>query len=404
STIPDPQNEPELYTAVITNQIHTCNEKYRIIASQSQICKKGFPPEAAIVKLLTTEPPPTRSRFVLLAYMIDENDENPYYDNTIMKYMHCSLNPEFENLTYLQYFEQYSITSSQPTTSRPIYCDQLQNYVIKCTKEIIVRYHYLKLEDDKLLYSLNNQLPTNLHSIIQSQLETLKIFSYIFPLTATLELLANQYNTISIISIYIDRTSNSKWSYYFITELAGTGKSYIIYIIIKMLEQRNFSYLLLAPTGVAVQNVGGKTIYSELQIISTQTGFISKAFADKDFKTYLQKIDTLIIEEISIVSAKLLDFISNLFTRLYNNAIAFGRINVIVVANLFQLPPVSEQPVFKSATCDTQFFKFLEEVRTGRISTESWSMLYQCHLQFVTHPAIDILLHTTHIVDLKENA
>ncbi|CAG8661685.1 22150_t:CDS:2 [Gigaspora margarita] len=143
---------------------------------------------------------------------------------------------------------------------------------------------------DKLLHSLNNQLPTNLHSIIQSQLETLKILPYIFLLTATLELPADQYNAILIISMYIGRTSNSKWSYYFITGSAGTGKSYIIYIIIKMLEQKNSSYLLLAPTGVAAQNIGGKTIYSKLQITSTQTGFISKAFADKDFKTYLQKL------------------------------------------------------------------------------------------------------------------
>ncbi|CAG8837490.1 39418_t:CDS:1, partial [Gigaspora margarita] len=48
-----------------------------------------------------------------------------------------------------------------------------------------------------------------------------------------------------------------------------------------MLEQRNSNYLLLAPTGVAAQNVGGKTIHSELQITSTQTGFIFKAFTDK---------------------------------------------------------------------------------------------------------------------------
>ncbi|CAG8730066.1 4545_t:CDS:2 [Gigaspora margarita] len=316
--MPDPQNEPELYTAVTANQIHTCNEKYKVIVSQSQIY---------------------------------ENNKNPYYDDTIMKYMHRPLNPESENLTYPQYFEQYSITPFQPTTSYSIYCDQLQNYVIKHTKEIMVRYYYFKLKDgklyfyqqlllnyptrsetvykptanqtyrakflslfpdflnnlqtqtatthysrltylnnqfskilDRLLHSLNNQLPTNLHSIIiQSQLETLKILSHIFLLTATLELLANQYNAISIISMYID-------------------------------------------------------------------------------------------------------FISNLFARLHNNAIAFGRINVIVVGDLFQFSSVSGQPVFKSATwslfyplflrtsqcqnSDTQFFRLLEEVQTGRISTK----------------------------------
>ena len=51
-----------------------------------------------------------------------------------------------------------------------------------------------------------------------------------------------------------------------------------------------------------------------------------------------------------MVSAELLDYISNLFANLHNNAIAFGGINVIVVGDLFQLPPVSGQPVFRSAT------------------------------------------------------
>ncbi|CAG8819086.1 5081_t:CDS:2 [Gigaspora margarita] len=176
-----------------------------------------------------------------------------------MKYMHHPLNPEFENLTYPQYFEQYSITPSQPTISRPIYCDQLQNYVIKRTKEIIVRYRYLKLEDSELYFY--QQLLLN------------------YP-----------------------------------------ARSETVYK-----PTANQTYC------VAAQNVVGKTIHSELQITSTQTRFISKAFANKDFKTYLQKIDTLIIEEISMVSAKLLDFISNLFARLHNNAIAFGEINVIVV-------------------------------------------------------------------------
>ncbi|CAG8845832.1 3210_t:CDS:1, partial [Gigaspora margarita] len=44
-----------------------------------------------------------------------------------------------------------------------------------------------------------------------------------------------------------------------------------------------------------------------------------------------------------MVFAELLDYLSNLFARLHNNAIAFGEINVIVVGDLFQLPPVFGQ-------------------------------------------------------------
>ncbi|CAG8804103.1 1728_t:CDS:1, partial [Gigaspora rosea] len=112
-----------------------------------QICNSS-----ATVKFLTTEPPLTRARSVLPAYMIDESDENPYYDDSIMKYMHRPLISEFENLTYPQYFEQYSITPSRPTTPRSIYRDQLQNYVVKRTKEIIIRYRYLTIEDGELYF------------------------------------------------------------------------------------------------------------------------------------------------------------------------------------------------------------------------------------------------------------
>ena len=60
---------------------------------------------SATVKYLTTNPPNARTRAILPIYMIDEDDENPYYDNTITKYMSRPLFPEFDNLTYSQYFE-----------------------------------------------------------------------------------------------------------------------------------------------------------------------------------------------------------------------------------------------------------------------------------------------------------
>src|SRR3989337_3968134 len=43
STIPDSQYEPELYTACIANQIHTCNHHCQGPAPPGQTCKKGFP-------------------------------------------------------------------------------------------------------------------------------------------------------------------------------------------------------------------------------------------------------------------------------------------------------------------------------------------------------------------------
>ena len=54
---------------------------------------------------------------------------------------------------YFQYFESHSITPSQPvTTSRLVYHDELQNYVVKRSKEIVVRYRFLKIEDGELYF------------------------------------------------------------------------------------------------------------------------------------------------------------------------------------------------------------------------------------------------------------
>ncbi|CAB4412311.1 unnamed protein product [Rhizophagus irregularis] len=448
-----------------------------------QICNSS-----ATVKFLTTEPPQTRNRTIIPIYMIEEDDENPYYDDNIMKYMSRPHLPEFNNLTYPQYFEKYSITPSSPTsTSRQIYRDNLGNYIVKRSKEIVTRYRFLKIEDgelyfyqqlllkipardesdykirpdgtyrekflslfpefltnlqnqitntqqsritrlnnqfsemlSRLLSSLSQQLTQNISSIIQMQMESLKLLPHVFPETAMLELPQDQYRALNTIRMYMGENDGIKWPYFFITGSAGTGKSYIIHMIVNILKQRRSNYLLLAPTGVAAQNIDGKTIHSELRIVTTQGGFYTRAHTDNELKTRLKKIDTIIIEEVSMVSAELLDFISNVFANLHNNAIAFGGINVIVVGDLAQLPPVSGQQVFRAATWslfyplflrtpqrqnnDNTFYQMLEEIRIDNISTETRNILQQRHSEFLVRSAVEISFNTTHIVGFKENA
>jgi len=201
---------------------------------------------------------------------------------------------------------------------------------------------------DRLLQSLNNQLTTNISEIIRIQLDNLKILPHVYPETAMLELPHDQYHVLSTISMYMGKSNNRKWPYYFITGSAGTGKSYIINMIKNMLDRKQSNYILLAPTGVAAQNIDGKTIHSKLLIKIAQGGFQTKVFTDKELRDDLINVETLIIDEISMVSDKLLDFISNLFAGLHNNALAFGGINVIVVGDLAQLPPITGQPVFNA--------------------------------------------------------
>ena len=57
-----------------------------------------------------------------------------------------------------------------------------------------------------------------------------------------------------------------KHPYFFLTGSAGTRKTFLTLQIINYLKSNNKKHLLMAPTGVAAQNVSGKTIYSELKI------------------------------------------------------------------------------------------------------------------------------------------
>lgn len=196
---------------------------------------------------------------------------------------------------------------------------------------------------------MNHKLLFTISHIIKVHLPNLKVFPPLLPAeTAMLELLQDQYHALSTITTYIGKNNGINWPYFFITGSAGTEKLYIINLIVNMFNRKQSNFLLLAPTEISAQNIGGKTIHSELCITSTQGGFHTCVPVNMDLTIRLKRIDTIIIDEISMVSAELFDFISNMFAKIHNNSIAFGGINVIIVGDLTQLPPVIGQPVFYS--------------------------------------------------------
>ncbi len=75
----------------------------------------------------------------------------------------------------------------------------------------------------------------------------------------------------------------------------------------------------------------------------------------------MKKIDTIIIEETSIVSAELFEFISNMFAVIYNNIIAFGGINIIAVNNLVQLLPITSFLIFRFSVWKLFYSLFLKQ-------------------------------------------
>jgi ATP-dependent DNA helicase PIF1 len=229
-----------------------------------------------------------------------------------------------------------------------------------------------------------------------------------------------QYILYNTIVANLGPLKSNKYPFFFITGSGGTGKTYMTKMIINWLESQHKNYLLTAPTGVAAQNVGGSTIHSALRLTQSGSGYQSLAFHDLEFKKKLQAIQVLIIDEISMVSKPLFDFISNLFARIHNSDIAFGGISVIAVGDLAQLPPVRGEPVFYSSIWqlfyplflyksqrhheDEEFYQMLEEIRFGTISNTTWKKLMDKAASYDNNQSADLLLTTTHIVAYRENS
>lgn len=132
---------------------------------------------------------------------------------------------------------------------------------------------------------------------------------------------------------------NSSSSHVFITGKAGTGKTTLLQYF---RNQTKKNVAVLAPTGVAAVNVGGKTIHSFFKLPP-------RLIQKKDIRPtrerdLMKKIDTIIIDEISMVRSDLMDAV-DLALRVNRSRfdVAFGGVQMILAGDLYQLPPVVDQ-------------------------------------------------------------
>ena len=144
----------------------------------------------------------------------------------------------------------------------------------------------------------------------------------------------------------------------FITGKAGTGKSTLLSYFCAMTEKKP---VVLAPTGVAALNVKGQTIHSFFNFYVDVTPQSIRAGKKKprDPKLY-KKLKTIIIDEVSMLRADMLDCIDE-FLRLYgpNEDLPFGGVQMIFIGDLYQLPPVvsrDEQSIFEDHYQTPYFF------------------------------------------------
>ena len=121
----------------------------------------------------------------------------------------------------------------------------------------------------------------------------------------------------------------------YLTGAAGTGKTTLIE---RVLEENTLKKIVVAPTGVAALNIGGSTINSAFRI-GFDTFPVIQESNDPRFKKLLKNLALLIIDEISMVRAPMLDAISDTLKLHRKSNETFGGIHVFACGDLFQLPP-----------------------------------------------------------------
>lgn len=151
----------------------------------------------------------------------------------------------------------------------------------------------------------------------------------------------------------------------FITGRAGTGKSTLLQHF-RASTQKNVA--VLAPTGVAAVNVGGETLHSFFGFKPDITPDRVKKLSEARRDLY-KKIDTIVIDEISMVRADLLDSVAK-FLQLNGRApeAPFGGVQMVLFGDLYQLPPVvqkREEELFRGYYESPYFFsaKAFESLR-----------------------------------------
>jgi len=142
----------------------------------------------------------------------------------------------------------------------------------------------------------------------------------------------------------------------FITGKAGTGKSTLLTYFRKTTKKK---IAVLAPTGVAALNVQGQTIHSFFNFGPEVTVSSIGSYNGRNKKIF-KKIDAIVIDEISMVRADLLDCVDK-FLRINGKipGARFGGIQMIFIGDLYQLPPVvtgKERGLFKNQYKSPYFF------------------------------------------------
>ena len=219
----------------------------------------------------------------------------------------------------------------------------------------------------------------------------------------------------------------------FLTGKAGTGKTTFLH---KLKKETKKQMAIVAPTGVAAINAGGTTMHSFFQLpftpfiptVEGRKNLIEKMKMQGNRRKVLQELELLVIDEISMVRADLLDSVDTILRHVrYRHNEAFGGVQVIFIGDMFQLSPVAsdeewrilsqyykspyffhsqvvlqQQPVyieldkiFRQTNID--FIRVLNEVRNNCLSNDGLSLLQSRYNPLFVPPRDDTYITlTTH--------
>ena len=219
----------------------------------------------------------------------------------------------------------------------------------------------------------------------------------------------------------------------FLTGKAGTGKTTFLHTLKKETRKQ---MAVVAPTGVAAINAGGTTMHSFFQLpftpfIPTSEGrknLIEKIRMQSYRRKVLQELELLVIDEISMVRADVLDAVDTIlrhFRYRYNEP--FGGVQLVFIGDMFQLSPVTADEewrllsqyyaspfffhsqvilqqapiyieldkIFRQSNAD--FIRVLNEVRNNRLSDSGLKLLQSRYNPLFIHPKDDAYITlTTH--------
>lgn len=170
----------------------------------------------------------------------------------------------------------------------------------------------------------------------------------------------NQPIETNEIAQFVERFINQTDQSIFLTGKAGTGKTTLLQKIVKSTYKQT---VIVAPTGIAALNAGGVTIHSFFQLpfggfipdfnvspeFSEHVKLESKSSLMRHFrmnarqKSIMQNLELLIIDEVSMLRADVLDAMDWTLRNVRKINQPFGAVQVLFIGDLLQLPPVIKQ-------------------------------------------------------------